>query len=330
MRPLYGVNLGGWLVLEPWITPSLFAGTGAVDEYSYCIQADGAARRRLQNHYKTFITEQDFAWLAAHQVQAVRLPVGYWLFGNEKPYLKTVDYVDKAFAWAKKHQLKIVLDLHGSVGSQNGKVHSGRLGTTDWPSANNIAASLDVLQKIAQRYGKHPALLGISVINEPSPRISRRLMQSFYADAYTLLRKELGSQPWIVFSDTFKHRRWRRRLPPELYPGLFIDHHHYQIFTPLDKVLSARQQLWRTQHVIPGKLRRIAQGHPLIVGEWSLAMRSDKLGDLPATERQQVARTYAVAQKTAMQSAAAWFYWTYKMERGGLWSFRDQADCLTD
>jgi glucan 1,3-beta-glucosidase len=330
MKPLQGVNLGGWLILEPWITPSLFAGTGVRDEYSYCSQADNAALARLQKHYDTFITEQDFAWLAAHQVQAVRLPVGYWLFGGEKPYQKTVDYVDKAFAWAQKHQLKVLLDLHGTVGSQNGKVHSGRIGPTDWPTPENIDATLKLLKKIAMRYGKQSALLGISLINEPAPDISRQLMQSFYVDAYATLREDLAPQPWIVFSDTFKHRRWRHKLPRQQYPGLFIDHHHYQIYMLPDKLLSLRQQLWRTKHLIPGKLRRIAYKHSLIIGEWSLAMRSDKLNPLSDTERGQVARAYAKAQKKAMQPAAAWFYWTYKMERGGLWSYRDQVDCLTD
>lgn len=38
-----GVNLGGWLVLEPWITPSLFysslnriEGNVAFDSYTFC------------------------------------------------------------------------------------------------------------------------------------------------------------------------------------------------------------------------------------------------------------------------------------------------------
>jgi len=30
-----GVNTGGWFVLEPWITPSIFEGNGAVDEYTF-------------------------------------------------------------------------------------------------------------------------------------------------------------------------------------------------------------------------------------------------------------------------------------------------------
>ena len=31
-----GVNLGGWLALEKWITPSLYAGVQAEDEYTLC------------------------------------------------------------------------------------------------------------------------------------------------------------------------------------------------------------------------------------------------------------------------------------------------------
>jgi glucan 1,3-beta-glucosidase len=35
--PMRGVNIGGWLVLEPWITPSLFENKPAwvVDEWTY-------------------------------------------------------------------------------------------------------------------------------------------------------------------------------------------------------------------------------------------------------------------------------------------------------
>ena len=29
---LHGVNLTGWLSLEPWVTPELFAEAGALDE----------------------------------------------------------------------------------------------------------------------------------------------------------------------------------------------------------------------------------------------------------------------------------------------------------
>ena len=60
--PLRGVNLGGWLVLERWMTPRLFAGTDAKDEYSFMQTPD--AKEKINKHRDTFITEDDFRWLA--------------------------------------------------------------------------------------------------------------------------------------------------------------------------------------------------------------------------------------------------------------------------
>jgi hypothetical protein len=57
----YSVNLGGWFVLEPFITPSLFQKyqPAAVDEWtiSTAMAADTASGglSQLENHYKTFM-----------------------------------------------------------------------------------------------------------------------------------------------------------------------------------------------------------------------------------------------------------------------------------
>ena len=62
-----GVNLGGWLVLEPWITPSIFDDTGnsaIVDEWTFCAyQSRSTAMNVLQNHWSTFYTKSDFAYI---------------------------------------------------------------------------------------------------------------------------------------------------------------------------------------------------------------------------------------------------------------------------
>lgn len=64
-----GVNLGGWLLLEPWITPSMFDNTGntaIVDEWTFCQMQDRAtATAALQTHWSTFYTEADFEAIAA-------------------------------------------------------------------------------------------------------------------------------------------------------------------------------------------------------------------------------------------------------------------------
>lgn len=41
-----GVNLGNWLVLEKWMSPGLFAGTTAEDEYYLPTQLPGMCMRR--------------------------------------------------------------------------------------------------------------------------------------------------------------------------------------------------------------------------------------------------------------------------------------------
>ena len=124
-----GVNLGSWLVLEKWLVPSVFQRLKATDEYTFCQELGPTeAERRLRRHWDAWITDKDFAWLAAHGLNAVRLPLGYWVLGGEPPYVPAADVVDRAFAQAKAHGIGVLLDLHGAPGSQNGNDHSGRAG----------------------------------------------------------------------------------------------------------------------------------------------------------------------------------------------------------
>jgi len=147
------VNLGGWLVLEKWIKPSLFAGQSAEDEYSLC-EALGKekATALLKKHRETWITADDFKWLASHGINSVRLPVGYWVAEENPPFITGWETVDWAFRTAKANGLSVLLDLHGVPGSQNGWDHSGRQGPLGWhTSKENIAHSLRVIEDLAVR-----------------------------------------------------------------------------------------------------------------------------------------------------------------------------------
>ena len=59
------MNLGGWFVLEPFITPALFqpyANAGAIDEWTIStLMANDTANGglgQLETHYDTFIVRQ--------------------------------------------------------------------------------------------------------------------------------------------------------------------------------------------------------------------------------------------------------------------------------
>lgn len=144
-----GVSLGGWLLLEPFITPSIFKATGdanVVDEWTYGAKyGSQEAGRRLKSHWlvkaalayimmqsaeanhacprDTFITEADVIKIKSYGLNHVRVPFGYWSVRKEtwEPYpVGAYPYVKKAVDWCKKHGVKVILDIHGLPGSQNG------------------------------------------------------------------------------------------------------------------------------------------------------------------------------------------------------------------
>ena len=61
---LSSVNLGGWFVLEPFITPTLFQKyPGAVDEWTLstlmAVDTENGGLGQLEDHYNTFIVRTD-------------------------------------------------------------------------------------------------------------------------------------------------------------------------------------------------------------------------------------------------------------------------------
>jgi glucan 1,3-beta-glucosidase len=86
------LSLGGWLVLEPWITPSLFYQFLGKDEIntafdisSFCrVLGPTEANKQLRRHWDTWVTEDIIKQLAdSEAVNSLRLPVGDYMY---KPY----------------------------------------------------------------------------------------------------------------------------------------------------------------------------------------------------------------------------------------------------
>ena len=108
------------------------------------MQDQNTAQQKLNAHWDTWVTEADFAAIAVagyvsydepiciHVVDVfvlslslnhVRVPIGYWAWevGPGEPYIQgQLPYLRKAVNWARAHGLKLVIDLHGVPGSQNG------------------------------------------------------------------------------------------------------------------------------------------------------------------------------------------------------------------
>ena len=85
-KAMTGTNAGGWMVLEPWITPSLFyrflnktEGHVGWDSYTLC-EALGPVEgnKVMKAHWDGFYNETSISDLASRGVEIIRLPVGDW------------------------------------------------------------------------------------------------------------------------------------------------------------------------------------------------------------------------------------------------------------
>lgn len=320
---LRGVNLGGWLVLERWMTPSLFEGTNAEDEYAF--MASPHAHGKLEEHRKTFIREDDYKWLAAHHVNAVRLPVGYWVLEGDDPYVGAVDYLDWAMKMAQQYRIHTIIDVHGLPGSQNGMDHSGQKGGAQWLRHRSLRRkTLDHLEGIARRYRDNPYLWGIQITNEPKFGLIQFKLRSYYQAAYALLAGILRPDTHIIFSDGFTPRLLSGAIQPKHQP-VAMDVHLYHMTTPLSQFRSPG---WYLRKVVRRKklLQKLQRDQPIIIGEWSAVLRGETMQRLPKDRQEQLTDQHIAAQLTAYRDVAGWFYWSYKTEAPGPWNFRSMIE----
>lgn len=242
--PARGVNLGGWLSLEPFITPSLFnydSKLGIIDEWTLCVHlGPTAAASTLESHYSTFVTEQTFIDIANAGLDHVRIPFSYWAVAtyDDDPYVFRTSwrYLLRAIEWSRKYGLRINLDLHGLPGSQNGWNHSGRQGAIGWLNGSdgslNGQRSLDIHNQLSaffaqDRYKDILAFYGLA--NEPKmTALPVSTVNGWTADAYQTVRQN-GLEAYIVFGDGFLGLpHWKGLL--QNYQGLVLDVHQYVIF----------------------------------------------------------------------------------------------------
>jgi len=353
---LRGVNLGGWLVLEKWITPSLFEGLKATDETSYCVElGEGEATRRLHHHWNTFITRDDFGWLKSAGINAVRLPVGHWLFGKDYPYHRSYQearypfvegglaIVDKVFEWAGEFGLRVVLDLHAAPGCQNGFDNGGILDVCEWHTSEEyIEHSLVVLERLAERYADHPALHGIETLNEPRWDIPTDLLKRFNLDAYLRIRRHCPPERvTVVFHDGFRSfREYAGFLQEPEFRNVAIDIHRYQCFMDYDTSLDIFGHIRKSAVDWRDEADEIIResGYQVYCGEWSLGLDlkmvslwaegpfNHALEEMDLFQMSAAYRGYASAQVLTFEKYAGWFFWTYRTETTPEWCYRDCVD----
>ncbi|CAH2354278.1 glucan 1,3-beta-glucosidase 2 [[Candida] railenensis] len=290
-----GVALGGWLLLEPYITPSLFLAFNEtdssanipVDEYHYCeTLGETEASKRLQKHWSTFYNESDFARIKSYGLNMVRIPIGYWAFKklSSDPYVVGAqEYLDLAIEWANANDLMVWIDLHGVPGTQNGFDNSGYrdIGYPGWfNDTENLDLTYEVLNEIYTKYGDSSnqtyvdTILGIEVVNEPyGPNLNLSTLKEFYTLTYKDARDLQSINNSIIFHDAFQSiGYWNDYLNTTSFSNILIDHHHYEVFTFGALNMTIAEHISSIKSYSSSIESNEGDANPALVGEWSAAL----------------------------------------------------------
>lgn len=213
-----GVNLGGWMVLEPWITPSLFyqflggnETTTAMDHYSFCeVLGPEEGNRQLRRHWETWVTQDIIKQLAESEaVNSLRLPVGDFMYQPYGPYVGctdgALDYVDTLLDWADSYGLSVLIDVHTAKDSQNGFDNSGQSLGFQWTSGlNKYPRDLTTFQHWPIREANwigdfDPVALEYTSVNRANIEHSLRVIETIvemYSGHPAVLGIEPVNEPW--------------------------------------------------------------------------------------------------------------------------------------
>lgn len=335
-----GVNLGNWLVLEKWMSPELFDGTNAEDEYHlWRALGETARRERFKVHRDSYITDRDFAYLASRGIDFVRIPVPFFVFGDYEPYVGCLDYLDKAFRWAARHSIQILIDLHTVPDSQNGFDNGGICGVCKFhKNPEHVEFALSVLERLAARYRDNECLWGIEVLNEPvspevwnlinvpkrfeavdkahaqgSEPVPTEFLKGFYQRAYDRMRAQ-ADDIRIVFHDGFRISEWVGFFMAPDFKNVVVDTHMYLVNRALsDGDADLDVILAYIDRQFGGTIEAMSQHFPVMVGEWCPDPYSKKAAALAGRDRLDAYRRLALAHLQAWKHATAWCYWSYKL-----------------
>ena len=188
-----------------------------------------------------FITRDDVAQYerSASTACAFRLGGGAAETEDEAaPFIRGrgLEYIDDAVRWAKEFNLTVMLDLHGAVGSQNGKQTSG-LEDDQWRAAHfDAERTIGYLAKVAERYAHEPHVIAIELVNEPE--LPTGALLDFYRRASDAIRAHMPPErvavvvnlyrSWEIMTQGWASFNWH--MPSSRYPNLIYDLHLYYAF----------------------------------------------------------------------------------------------------
>lgn len=195
-----GINLGGWL--------------------SQCDHS--------KDRYESFVTEKDFAQIAAWGFDHVRLPFDYELLETDSG--ETLDenfqYLDRAIQWGNSYKLSVILDLHKTAGydfNDFGNADRNNL----FESASAKERFLDLWDRVSKRYASAPNI-AFELLNEVTDLSFADPWNDLIAKAVETIRKNAARTPIIYGGVCWNSAAYVSRLLPPPTENVIYTFHLYE------------------------------------------------------------------------------------------------------
>lgn len=203
---LRGVNLGGWLLQESWMSPNNGEDKkwGHHDTLRVLSErfGDYGAAQLIKTYEDNWITERDLDYLASLGVNCVRVPFWYRnLYETDsckgEPDFSRLDWIVEE---CSLRRIYVILDLHGAPGFQSddhccGKVNSSILYDSSAKGARARELTLRVWCETARHFAGNPAVAAYDLLNEPMngfglKRKKDKTLWRVYDRIYNTVRRE--------------------------------------------------------------------------------------------------------------------------------------------
>ncbi|MFO1489658.1 MAG: cellulase family glycosylhydrolase [Kiritimatiellia bacterium] len=315
---LRGVNLGGWLLHEPWMSP--MDKSGLLDDHSSREILDRRFGREVRDsliaaYQDAYITTWDLDLIAAAGFNVIRLPFWYRTLQEEdgtwRPdaFARMDWLVDNA--WARG--IYTVLDLHGAPGGQSDGEATGRVRRKDktglvpdfWDNEAQLRRTVGIWERVAAHYKGNPAVAAYDLINEPMGAPGREKIWEAYHRLYTAVRAvdpDHVISVEVCWSGRVEGRDigwcWEILPRPEHFgwANMLYQLHNYEWdWNNLDK------QIRSTDHMVNEWESHRAWGVPCFIGEFNCMARPE---------------AWNHTLKVYSDHGMSWALWNYKATHG--------------
>ena len=205
---MHGINLGGWL--------------------SQCASYS-------EEHYNSFIGENDLKTISEWGLDHVRLPVDYNVIEDEDGNMLEEGYahIDDCIAWCKKYGLNLIIDLHKTKGFAFDNDPEENIMFEDAGLRNRFTA---LWKNLASRYGK-VGFVAFELLNEIA-KIDAGLWNTLAAETITEVRKSAPDTKIIIGGTHWNSVHTLSLLDIPLDGNIVYNFHFYEPF------LFTHQRAW--------------------------------------------------------------------------------------